>query len=120
MLEDIMDRYLEGIAAMGIEFPPPQVKLDDCPSPVAKVADRLGSAFERYEVMKSTQSARAKEIKRFEESHQIVLTAHELEEYSRLTRRYCEITQELITSTHEVTAAVIELARLQGKLRNDT
>ena len=120
MFEDIRDRYLEGIAAMGIEFPSPQVKLDDCPSPVTKAADRLDRALQRYEVMLSTRSAINKEIEQFDESHQILLTAHELEEYSQLTRRFCEVTQELITSTHEVTAAAIELARLQERLRNDT
>lgn len=119
MFEDIRDRYLEGIAAMGIELPSPQVELNDCPGPVAKAADRFARASQHYAVVLSKQSDISEEINQFQESHQI-RTVHELEEYSQLSSRFCEVTQELLASIPEYEAAAIELARLQGRLRNDT
>ena len=120
MFEDFRDRYLEGIAAMGIEFPMPQVKLDDCPGPVSEAADRLDRALQRYEVMLSTRSAIIKEIERFNEGHQTLRSAQEIEEYSLLSSRLREVTQELLDFIPNYEAAIIELARLQERLRSDT
>ena len=116
--EDDRDRYLEGLKEMGVDLPSHYFEVDDSPSPTARVAVKYAEARYNYEFLQLDRKKLFDEIEQFETRTGVILSAEELLEYDKLVDRFREVTENLIRALEREGELLVQLARLQGRLKS--